>query len=344
MATQSTTNPASIVDQFQTYFSRKMLKHREHTLQLAGLAGVRHEADIQQNNGNVTIRCFKKRKAKTDDVVNLTEGTAISTFTEIDSGYVDATLTQIGEAAKVTDILQMTAIFNWINQNIETLGEDAALKMDTVIRNAIVAGLLNQNSKFEVFAGVPYTGVSATDFVSLAALPEASAKLTRLHFLGAQTTLKKNLVPLIAGGTVALVSPAGMQDLRQDDAWLKAAQFSRPEKLYKMEEMSLDGVRFIEGTNPLTESGTYGTVDTAGGIYSNFVFGRAAFGVPKLTGAGNPTKPTVIINNKPDKSDPLNQFCVLGWKSFYTAKLMLTSLANDVPGVVNIRAKATYDA
>ncbi len=342
MSMTTVSNPASMADQFQTFFSKKMLEHRKNTLRLADLAGVKHEADIQMNHGNYTIRCFKKRPGASSNVSALTEGVAISTFAEIATGYVDATLAQIGEAGKISDIVKWTAIFDWVSQFIETLGEDSALKLDDTIRDAIVSGMQDINSRFEQFAGVPYTGDGDDDFASLAALAATQAKATRLQFLAAITTLKANLCPMIGGGAVAVVAPQVMQDLRQDKDWVAAATHSRPEKLYKNEEMMLDGIRFIEGTNPFREN-VYGTNLVTGAVYSNFVFGRGAFGVPKLTGAGNPTKPSIIINNKPDKSDPLNQFCVLGWKSFYTAKLMLTSLAGDVPNVVNVRTKSTYD-
>lgn len=338
----TTSNPASILDQYQTFFSKKMLAHRQNSLKLAGLPGVQHEADIERNHGNLTIRCFKKRPGASSNVAALTEGVAISTFAEIATGYVDATLAQIGEAAKVSDIVQLTAIFNWIDQFIETFGEDNALKMDDTIRDAIVSGMQDINSRFEIFCGVPPTLDGDDDFASLAALNPNNAKATALHFLGAATTIKKNLVPLIGGGLVAVVSPAVMHDLRQDKDWLSAATHSRPDQLYKMAEMTMHGIRFIEGTNPFQEN-VYGTNVSGGSVYSNFVFGRAAFGVPKLKGNGNPTRPKIIINNKPDKSDPLNQFCILGHSSYYTAKLMLTSLAGDVPNVVNVRAKSTYD-
>jgi len=343
MATTTTTNPASMPDMFQTLFSKKLLKHREHNLKLAGLAGVRHEADIAMNHGNYTIRCFKKRIADSAQVQSLTEGTAINTFTEVATGYVDATLAQIGEAAKVSDIVKWTAIVDWVSQFIETLGEDAALKLDDTIRNAIISGMEDINSKFEQFANTPYTGDSDDDFATLKAASAADVKMTAYELLKAITTIKANLVPLIGGGCVAVVAPQVMMDLRQDKDWLEAATRVNTGKLYNMgEEYLMHGCRVVEGTNPFREN-VYGTNAASGEVYSNFVFGRAAFGVPKLTGAGNPTKPSIIVNNKPDKSDPLNQFCVLGWKSFYTAKLMKTNLSGDVPNVVNIRCKSTYD-
>ena len=59
MSMTSTSNPASILDQYQTFFSKKMLTHRQHSLRLAGLAGVQHEADIQMNHGNLQAMAWR---------------------------------------------------------------------------------------------------------------------------------------------------------------------------------------------------------------------------------------------------------------------------------------------
>lgn len=335
MAMTTTSNPADVANRLQIYFSRKLLQHAINTLRLNEFG---QQADLPKNQGSKEIRWFRKRRAKTDDVVALTEGVPISTFTEVEMEPITATLAQFGEATKISDILRMIDIFNPLNENIATMGEDAALHADTITRNAIIAGMLNSNNPNERFAGVANTGVSATDFATLVAAQAADAKLTRAAALGAVTRLKSRacMAPRIGAEYICLVPAELTHDLAQDKDWLEAAKYSNVQALYKGEIGKLDGVRYIEHTNPFVESTTYGTFNGAGGIYSALFFGRDFFGVPKLAGTSSPWKPQVIINDKPDKSDPLNQFVTAGWKVFWQAKLL-----NNLFGVV-LRAKTTF--
>ncbi len=345
MSTQTTTNPADIANRLQTYFNRTMLEPIENTLVLYQFA---QYGDVPANKGAQTMRFYRRRQADRSNVSGLTEGVAISTFAEVTTGYVDVTLSQRGEAAKLSDILQWVDIFNWVKQNMDTLIEDAALDFDTITRNALITGLTTTlaNSKFERFAGVQNTGVSATDFASLAGLnPNAGAAFSRNGALACATQLMSQKVPRINGGYVGVLPPQVMHDVRKDGTWLLSAQYQDKQALYKHEVITLDGIRYVEATNPFTELGTYGTLDTSGNsqtIFSTIILGRGAFGTPKLTGTASPVKPQIIVNNKPDKSDPLNQFTVLGWKAYWNAIAILTSLANDPAHYCIYRSKSTF--
>ena len=37
---------------------------------------------------------------------------------------------------------------------------------------------------------------------------------------------------------------------------------------------------------------------------------------------GLPQRPQIIINDQPDKSDPLNQLVMVGWKAAYVAMIL----------------------
>lgn len=175
--TNSSTNPTDVSNRLQTLYSKKLLPHIENQL-VWDQFGQRES--IPANLGSSTIRFFRKRAASTGGVVALVEGTPITTFTTMEMGYVDLPLKQRGEACKITDILRAIDLFKPLEQNIETMGEDAALDFDTITRNSIVANpataahgltstlatLYGSNSGFERFAGVVGTNVSATDFAS----------------------------------------------------------------------------------------------------------------------------------------------------------------------------------
>jgi len=354
MATQTTTNPASNSTQLQTWFSRTLLKPLDYNLILSNLPGVVQQGvDVPGAAGATSIRFHKPRRANSSNVSTLTQGTPISTFSEVDFGYVDATLVQKGIAGKISDILQAVSIFDMLKVNKDRLGADLAKSVDDDTRAAIVLGLLNIDSKFEQFASVPADPADGSQdgsdqFTALGAKTNSQAKATRLEFLKAITTLRSNSVPQVpGGGYIVVTSPQALFDLRQDDAWLKAAQYSDADQLWKYRNYQIDGARFLDTDNPFIEAGTYGTYDAAGDIYSNFVCGAGAWGCPSLKGSnragGKAVAPVVYILDKPDKSDSANQFTIISMKIYWVAKLLKTDLSGDVPYVVNLRCKSTYN-
>lgn len=335
MATTTTSNPASQADKIQKHFSKKLLAHAEFNLQLSQFAV---EGELPKNMGANTVRYFRRRMAKTSDIVKLSQGIPISTFTEVNMEHVDIVLDQFGEAAKITDIVTMTDLFNMLQQNIEAMGEDCALHSDEIIRNVIISDMLLSDNGHERFAGITPTADSTADFASLAAATASASKFTRLAALGCKTQLAHHTVraPKISGKYVALITSINTHDLVQDDDWLEAAKYSNPKALYKGEIGELDGVRYIEHDNPFIEDDTYGTYAAGGAITSTMFLGRGAFGCPKLAGSKSPWKPQVIVNDKADKSDPLNQFITAGWKSYWNAAVLNTKF------LCILRSKSTF--
>lgn len=333
MAMMTTGNPADVANRLQTHFSRKLLPHVQNTLRLAEFG---QQAELPKNAGSKTIRFFRKREAKTDDIVTLTEGVAPTTFTEVTMEYVDATLVQYGEVTKISDVLEWLDIFNTLKEATETMGEDAGLHLDTVTRNAIIAGYQNIDNRHERFAGVTNTLDSSADFATFHALTNANGKVTRSIALGCVTQLKVSKAPKINGEYVCVIPPQLTHDLRKDTDWLEAAKYSSVKHLYKDEIGSLDGVRYVEATNPFIEGSTYGTFSAAGPNFTAMFLGKGMFGVPKLAGTSSPRAPKIIVTRGNDKADPLDQFCLAGWKTFWTAKVL-----NQSFGVL-LRAKTTF--
>lgn len=348
MSMTTLANPADVADRLQTVFTKKLLEHAKPTLRLAEFAMKR---PLPQNSGSKTIRFFRKRVADASQVQKLTEGTPITTFTEVALTKVDVELQQYGEATKISDVLKLIDMYPVLQMNIATMGEDCALQADTVVRDALVANpaasawvpdtqttLYGSNGAQERFASAiaDITTTSANRFATLLAAAAADSKLTRAKALTAVTQLKVNNTPKVNGKYVCVVPPQLVHDLRQDTDWLDAAKYSAVSKLYNDEIGELDGVRYVEATNPFIEGNTYGTYNAAGTILSALYFGRDAFGAPELAG-NSPYSPRIIVNDKPDKSDPLNQFCTAGWKSFWASILLNSSF------IVAVRAKSTYN-
>jgi N4-gp56 family major capsid protein len=143
-----------------------------------------------------------------------------------------------------------------------------------------------------------------------------------------------------------IAPPEIMFDIRQDNTLVTAMTRRDTGKLYKWEELELDGGAFIESTNPWMEAaGGYGTYNAAGTIFSLLYLGDEAFGTVKLStnvAGGDPTAPKITVLDQADKSDRYNQVVAGAWKVYYGAMMILTSDASDVPHVCALRCKTSF--
>lgn len=316
MATTTSTTLSAL---YQTHFSKKLLDHAVQELRLNEFA---MEAELPKNLGSKVIQWFRPDVGAASNVQTLTEGTPISTFRDVTYSAVSATLAQYGEAAKITDIVNMTGLFDALSQSIDTMGEDCALFADELTRAQLIHASTGLTKMY---------AQGLADFAATIAATVAASKLTGADLLRAATQLLINRAPKIDGNYVAIIPPQCSYDIKRDGDFLETAKYSNAKALYKNEIGTLWGVRCVEATNPHMEDETEGTYDsdlsggsgnTLGLVYSTIVTGKGAYGVPKLAGTQSPWKPSIIINDKPDKSDPLNQFVTAGWKSFWTAKVL----------------------
>lgn len=313
------TTTTTLSNTYQTYFSKKLLQHAEQELRLNEFAT---EAELPKNLGSKIIQWFRPAVAVASEVQTLSEGTPISTFRDVTYTAVSATLAQYGEAAKITDVVTMTGLFDALQQSIQTMGEDCALHADGLTRDALCHASTGLTKMY---------AQGLANFAGLIGASIANSKLTGADLLRSATKLMINRAPRKDGGYVAVIPPQCSYDIKRDSDFLDAAKYSNVKALYKGEIGSLWGVRCVEATNPFQEDETEGTYassfssggsNTLGLVYTTIVTGRDAFGTPKLAGTQSPWKPSVIINDKPDKSDPLNQFITAGWKSFWAAKVL----------------------
>src|SRR5882672_2382037 len=117
MATVTTT---TLAGQYQKYFSKDLLKYAINTLRLNEFGT---QAELPRNAGAKQISWFRFGSADDTQVQTLTEGTPISTFRDLALTEVNVSLTQYGEAIKLTDILSMTQLYDAMKQAAKTLGE-----------------------------------------------------------------------------------------------------------------------------------------------------------------------------------------------------------------------------
>lgn len=305
----------TLTNQYQGYFSKKLLEHAIQELRLNEFAQM---GELPKNVGSLIVSYFRRVQSASSNVQTLVEGTPISVFTDLSYAKISVTLAQIGEAVKLTDILSYTDLFDSLKQGVGLMGEDCALKADDITRNVVVAGVgVTSTLKTKRYAQ------GLANWAAVAAATPLASKFVRTDGLDAATRLKINRAPKIGGYYVGIVPPQVSRDLMNDDDWLKASQYSAVQQLFKGEVGMLDGVRYVEATNPFTEAtnGAEGTFAAGGGIFASIITGMGAYGVTKLAG-DSPMSPKIIITDKADKSDPLNQTIIAGWKAFYNSVLL----------------------
>jgi len=345
MATNTTT---TLSNQYQNYFSKKLLSYAVQALILDQFA---KKAPLPARAGHKAITMFRYGAPSTSAIEALTEGTTPSGTRTLSLAKIEKTLAQRGQVIELTDILTATDLFNSLQQSIKTNGQDAALDMDTITRNTIVGSnvagdamentfstyvLDNSDELVEMYAdGTKETwadGDGTAEYTTFSDRVNDDTLLNAAAVLNAVTQLKVNRAQSARGGMyVAAASPQVISDIMVDTTWVNAAQYSNVQDLYKGEVGSLYGAKFIMTTNPFITNGDLGTdadrfiySDYGGGtaankdVHATIFLGDEAYGCPDLS-SQSPFSPKVEIVDTADKSDPLNQKTTCSFKTYWTA-------------------------
>lgn len=313
------TNPTSYVD----YLSEKLLAQ---TMPLIKLNEYAMQEKLPRNVGSKVVDFFRFDKPNSANVQTLTEGTPISTFRTLTLTRVSVTLNQIGEAVRISDIYGQTSRYNAHQQAIKILGQDCALKADDTSRNEIVANAtqLKYTGGFSTFAGL--SGATG-------------APLAYADIITARTSLKQNNVMGWGSGGgdyVLLVPSICYHDLLKDSTIREYIRYTpENERLFGGELGKFANVRLVEVNNPFIESAAAGTYDASGNIYSNILLGKDAFGVVDMA-SQSILSPQIMVVDKADTANPLNQYETIGYKAFFNSKLLNTEF------VTLIRARTSF--
>ena len=156
-------------------------------------------------------------------------------------------------------------MFNHLEQATVTNGQDAALKVDELLRNKLGSDVTDKQKR--------YAG-AATSFATVGGTDDA---MTALDILDASTNLRVQNARPSAGYFTAVMAPEVARDLMNDDDWLEASRYGDTEQLFKGEVGRYMGVRVVTTTNPFRSTSQY-TYAAAGAVYSTFVVGDQSYG------------------------------------------------------------------
>ena len=332
MAVNNTAQPAGLITQLQTYFSKQLLERQIQLLQMEQFA--EKVPYPTKSGGNKTIRFFRFSNPAISNIVALTDGTTPTgggDERDLTLSTVEASLEFWGSSIVLSDQLLAVELFNHLAQATKQLGEDAALFADTLCHRALVldstaATAVNTAVNTAAYTRFAQNGTNGTTF---AAATAANSSMTAIDLLDAQTAMKINRAPKLRDGYVLVAPPQITRDLCNDDDFLRVSSYSKPDAIYKAEVGKIFGCTVVETTNALsfgTAASGANTASTAtGGVHAALLLGGQAFGVPHLTSIaanGSPFAPKVTVLDAPDKSDRYGQRTIVSFKSAFTAKAL----------------------
>src|SRR5688572_2760357 len=225
----------------QAHFSKKMLVRLEPQTKLVEFAQ-RDEIPLRSGT-TATWNGWRSLAAASS---TLGEGTANS-LVALSSRRVTATIAGYGRGNKLTDLLQMTAVFDAINGSMDVISDSAAKTVEricqtgifktnilwnqqsTVILSVLMSSLpsamsfntgTNNNSN-RLFAFPAVFGTSASRLSAInAAAPSVSARLSVFSVRKTVDRLRSlNARPDAGGDLIGYAHPKALTSLRRDPTW-----------------------------------------------------------------------------------------------------------------------------
>ena len=242
------------------------------------------QKSVLPHNSGTTVN-WRKFNALAITDTELTEGVTPN-GKSLSVTAITAEAKQYGDFVVISDLLAKTGIDKAMTEGAVLCGEQAALKIDSVILAAMSAGATN---------------------VTLAS---GETKLTSARVRKIVLELKKKNARRFPDGYFhAIISPAQAYELmgETNSGWIDAAKYGSIKKLLKGELGELHGVRFMESTN---------VGNTA------YIYGADSYGVVDMEGGAG--KPGIITKDfgSSGVDDPLNQRASVGWKNLFVAKVL----------------------
>ena len=208
-----------------------------------------HNRDAQKrtlpehNGKTVKFRRFTPFAAITEP---LAEGVTPAGQTLTETAFT-AMVKPYGGHVELTDEINFYLLDNMHQETAKLLGDQAALSLDTISRNALNAGMNVQYANSKTSRGA----LAATDKLTFAEIKTAVRNLKR-----------KNVKPFADGFYHAIVHPDVVHDLTADTMWVDVAKYQDKVKTERYELGTIYKVKFFESTNAMVfkaQTYIYGT-------------------------------------------------------------------------------------
>lgn len=282
------------------YYEKRFLMRAEKNFVLDQLGT---QGRVPKGEGKTVV--WNRITNPTAKTTALTEGTD-PTPTGLSATLVSATLSQYGNYEQVTDYLELTAVDTLIKEVMDTLAYEAALTIDTTIRDELVD---SATGTVQYASGVAArNSLVSTDIVQVADIRKAKRQLNRF-----------SAKPHTKDRFVGVAHPDVIYDLEGDTNWVNAHLYTEIgiDGIFNGEAGELYGTRWImyDNATVLTNSGSAGTE-----VYVSWIMGKDFFGVSKLQNLE-----TYV--DSPSPRSALRLYSDIGWKASYAVKSLNDSFA-----------------
>jgi len=235
----------------------------------------------------------------------LAEGSAPAETTMTVSN-VTATISQYGQYAKVSDILQLQGYDPVLAEFSDIFAISMAEGLDVAVRDTLSAATTIQYADTAHQVGTSGTGsVGSGNYLDAAELLEARRTLRRN---GARPPY------------VCVIHPDNSKDLMEDPDIRDDFRYVSPENIRAGNIGQWMGIQFVE-TNGLRVRSSYGM--SGADTYEVLMFGQEFYGITELSAQNA----RMIIHplGSGGHSDPLEQYSTVGWKAALAAVILNNS-------------------
>ena len=240
---------------------------------------------------------------------------------DMTASTVSAVLADYGSYTTVGSLYSMTSIEDGLREHIEIHGQNAGETIDRLIRTELASGA----TTLLPAACAALTNIHTTDV------------LTGLEIRRAVRTLKNNKAPKFENGMYrGIVGPYTAMDLMGNSEWLDAHRYTDADAIKRGVIGKLHGVEFVETNDQhyVLSAGFSTSATNVANVYSNFIFGKEAYGIINL---GSIRAPKIFVKNPgPNSTDnPVDMFSTIGWKMPFVAKTL------NANWLINLKTGAT---
>lgn len=240
----------------------------------------------------------------------LTEGTP-PTETQATVSAISATISQYGQYAKLSDILETQSFDPILSEYVEKFGIAMAEGIDIVVRDIV-----------DATTTIQYADAGSRVATSGAGAVGSGGYLDAAELIEARRTLRRaNAKPVADNNYICIIHPDNAKDLFEDPDIVEAFQFAQnrgnANPLFTGVLGDWMGIRFVETTN-LQVISSYGM--SGADIYEVVMLGKEAYAVTELS--AHAARTIIHPRGTGGHTDPLEQYSTVGWKAALTAKIL----------------------
>lgn len=153
----------------------------------------------------------------------------------------EATVSQYGDYAALTDVIDLTAIDDTFAETVGLMGDQAGLTLDTITRNILNSGTnVSFASKWSGSTETPVLKRGDLDNTSVLKVDTVNQVVAKLRSVNAK--------PIDGKYYVGIIHPQNAYEIMRDPDWREPHQYVDTENIYLGEIGKIGGVRFVESS------------------------------------------------------------------------------------------------